>query len=187
MFRPKPPKTSGGVICITSPISFRQKYVQMQDISASSSSTSTGDFVISPRLGHPWFVVRTEIPQQEEASTRALILAITGASWWRRCPRNGRSFFETALAANMGRSSRTCCGAECRGLVPVARQLAEDLLDPADATDRSVRAAAESLASCHDCLSQHAPFAEERLATALNVALEARRTSFKNRGRSSRT
>ena len=63
--------------------------------------------------------------------------------------------------------------------MPVARQLAEDLLDPADAMDRSVKAATDPLASCYDCLSQHAPFAEERLAThcrkfcALKVALEA--------------
>ena len=74
-----------------------------------------------------------------------------------------------------------CYGAECRGLVPVVRQLSEGLLDPADATDRSVKAATDSLASCYCCLSQHAPSAEERLAThrrkfcALKVALEARR------------
>ena len=68
--------------------------------------------------------------------------------------------------------------------MPVARQLAEDLLDAADAMDRSVKAATDSLASCYDCQSQHAPFAEERLAThcrkfcALKVALEARRPNI---------
>ena len=54
-------------------------------------------------------------------------------------------------------------------------------LAEADAMDRCVTPATDSLASCYDCLSQHAPFAEERLAThcrkfcALKEALEARR------------
>ena len=56
-----------------------------------------------------------------------------------------------------------CYGAEARGLIPIARQLANELLCDAEPIQAAVRQATLELASCYDCLSSGEPRAEERL------------------------
>ena len=70
-----------------------------------------------------------------------------------------------------------CYGAECRGLVPVVRQLSEGLLDPAGAMDRSVKAATDSLASSPPQVLR----LESGFGGALTFSEQSRsHTSFKN-------
>ena len=75
--------------------------------------------------------------------------------------------------------------AECRGLVPVAREIAAHLLgDAADPRDQSVREATFELARCYDALSHTAPDPQQTLADtckrfcALYIALDGRVEPF---------
>ena len=54
-------------------------------------------------------------------------------------------------------------GAECRGLIPIALQLAEELLTDADVMEQTVKQCTRHLAACYDCLAVAAPFAADRL------------------------
>jgi len=73
--------------------------------------------------------------------------------------------------------------AEVRGLIPIARDLVELLLDDADPIDHTVKMAMVSLSACYDCLSADHPSPNafkdhSRRFASLFVALEQRTTTF---------
>ena len=55
-------------------------------------------------------------------------------------------------------------GAECRGLVPIARRMASEMLADADGIGAAVREATSHLHACYEALSAHAVDASARLA-----------------------
>lgn len=77
------------------------------------------------------------------------------------------------LSPNAPAAKLRCYGSESRGLIPVAQHLAEEMLNPADPVEQTVRKATADLAGCCRAASVGAPTADcsRRFAT-LWVALE---------------